>query len=55
MRINIFEAGLATLLMAGKGFLPQEDDTPKRGEDTASWNSVVLPVLPKAARKDDAH
>ena len=55
MRINIFEAGLATLLMAGKGFLPQEDDTPKRGADTASWNSVVLPMPPKPAGKEDPH
>ena len=59
MRINIFEAGLATYLMAGRGFLPKEDEPPKRSADTESWNSVVLPALPKtvanAARKDEHH
>lgn len=52
MRINILEAGLATYLMAGKGFLPKDDEAPKRSADTESWNSVVLPPLPKPAPKD---
>lgn len=56
MRINIFEAGLATFLMAGMGLLPKEDETPKRSADTESWNSVVLPALTtKPAPKDGAN
>jgi hypothetical protein len=58
MRINIFEAGLVTYLMAGRGFLPKEDEQPPRSVDMESWNSRVLPAVPasaKAPRKDDQH
>jgi hypothetical protein len=55
MRINILEAGIVTFLMAGKGFLPKEEPEPQRSADMESWNSVVLPPLPKVPRKDGAH
>jgi hypothetical protein len=55
MRINIFEAGLVTFLMAGKGFLPKDDPEPRRSPDMESWSSVVLPPIPKPARKDESH
>jgi hypothetical protein len=55
MRINILEAGIVTFLMAGKGFLPKEDPEPQRSPDMESWNSVVLPPIPKQPRKDEAH
>jgi hypothetical protein len=55
MRINILEAGIVTFLMAGKGFLPKEDPEPRRSPDMESWNSVVLPPLPKPPRKGEPH
>jgi hypothetical protein len=55
MRINIFEAGLVTYLMAGRGLLPKGDEEPKAGPETESWNSVVLPARPKPVPKDEPH
>ena len=55
MRINILEAGLVTYLMAGRGFLPKDDNEPKPGIETESWSSVVLPMPPKSAPKDEPH
>lgn len=55
MRINILEAGLVTFMMAGRGLLPKDDPEPKAGPETESWNSVVLPALPKPARGDEQH
>lgn len=55
MRINILEAGLATFLMAGRGFLPREEEAPKRSPEMESWNSPVPPVQQKSVPKDESH
>ncbi len=53
MRINIFEAGLVTYLMAGKGFLPQDELMPERRTGKDGQNEVqcntVPPVPPRKA------
>jgi len=58
MRVNIFEAGLVTFLLAGSGHMPTDDDTPKAGPDTQSWASVTQPPIvppPVPARKLPPH
>ncbi len=46
MRINIFEAGLVTYLMAGKGFLPQDEPAPRHGAGLKDQTSAKQPAPP---------
>lgn len=55
MRINIFEAGLATFLLAGRGFLPKADAEPKNGPEAGSPVSAVPPAPAKPAPRDEHH
>ncbi len=53
MRINIFEAGLVTYLMAGKGFLPQDDTAPRHGAGQKDQTSAKQPAPPAQKQQDE--
>ncbi len=55
MRINILEAGLVTYLMAGKGFLPKDDEEPRRNVESTVLPVTPKQVTPKQALKDEPH
>lgn len=53
MRINIFEAGLVTYLMAGKGFLPQDEPAPRHGAGQKDQPSAKQPAPPARERQEE--
>ena len=55
MRINLYGAGLATFLMAGRGLLPKDEETPKYGTVAENAGGPGPPAPPKAAPKDNHH
>ncbi|WP_298286409.1 hypothetical protein [Acidocella sp.] len=46
MRIDLSHAGLMTMMMAGRGFLPADDTPPDRAPVEETWASYILPPVP---------